>query len=141
MRDTNDYEDDYEDDDDERERPRKKRKKKPKTDNVALVMSYAIGAGLVLLGVVLMVWFFNTTRAPSRMFNLLAAGGIASLLSGIGLIICPLDRERLDAFQNEGNLISVFKVMPLFWKIWMLVILAGMVGAFIYVAQNTVRVR
>jgi hypothetical protein len=26
--------------------------------------------------------------------------------------------ERLDAFQNEGNLISVFKVMPLFWKIW-----------------------
>jgi hypothetical protein len=127
------------DEDDDFERPRKK-KKKPKTDNTALVASYGIGAFLILLGVGLMIWFFNTQRAPSRLFNLLAAGGIASLLAGIGLVIHPLDRERLNAFQNESNLIALFKVVPVFWKIWLLVIGAAMIGAFIYVAQTTERV-
>ena len=62
------------------------------------------------------------------------------MLSGIGLFIQPLDEERLDAFQNEPNPISVFRIMPIFWKIWLLVILAAMIGAFVYVAQTTVRI-
>ena len=44
------------------------------------------------------------------------------------------------AFRNEPNPIAVFGIMPVFWKIWLLVILAAMIGAFIYVAQTTVRV-
>ncbi|HUQ68836.1 MAG TPA: hypothetical protein VM165_04895 [Planctomycetaceae bacterium] len=104
------------------------------------VGSYAIGGFLFLLGSGLMVWFYYTQRAPSKLFNLLAAGGIASFLSGIGLFIYPLDGQRLDAFQNEPNPIAVFQIMPIFWKLWLLVILAAMIGAFIYVAQTTVRV-
>jgi hypothetical protein len=62
------------------------------------------------------------------------------VLSGIGLFIQPLDGERLDVFQNEPNPVAVFSVMPVFWKVWLLVILAAMIGAFIYVAQTTERI-
>ena len=58
----------------------------------------------------------------------------------IGLFIQPLDEERMRAFRNEPNPIAVFAVMPPFWKVWLLVILAAMIGAFIYVSQTTVRV-
>jgi cell division septal protein FtsQ len=126
---------------DDLEPPRRKKKKKPKLDAKAMAVSYGIGLFLFLLGIGLLVWFYYTPRAPARLFNLLAAGGIAALLSGVGLFICPLDEERLHAFQHDPNPISVFKVMPLFWKIWLLVILVAMVGAFVYVAMTTVRVR
>lgn len=46
---------------------------------------------------------------------------------------------RSVAFSPDGNSL-VFGVMPIFWKAWLLVILAAMIGAFVYVAQNTVRV-
>jgi len=132
--------------------PRKKKivKKKPQSEALPKktpgristeerVGSYAIGGCLFLLGIGLMVWFYYTQRAPSKLFNLLAAGGIGSFLSGIGLFIYPLDGQRLDAFQNEPNPVAVFQIMPVFWKLWLLVILAAMIGAFIYVAQTTVR--
>jgi hypothetical protein len=99
--------------------------------------NYGLGAFFVLLGVGLLVWFNAMDRAPGKLFNLLAAGGVASLLSGIGLIIYPLDDDRLDAFQNDPNPITVFKVMPIFWKIWLVVIVAAMGAAFVYVAQHT----
>src|SRR5206468_8252177 len=63
-------------------------------------------------------------------------GGVAAVLSGIGLFLHPLDEERLNVFQKEPNPIVVFTVMPPFWKAWLLVILAGMIGGFVYVAQN-----
>jgi hypothetical protein len=93
----------------------------------------------VILGIALLAGFFFTQRAPAKLFNLLAAGGVASLLSGIGLFIQPLDEERLNAFQNEGSPIAVFGLMPAFWKGWMLLILAAMIGAFVFVARTTVR--
>jgi hypothetical protein len=99
-----------------------------------------MGVFLLLVGVGMLVGFYYTQRAPGKLFNLLAAGGIAALLSGIGLFLHPLDEERLNAFQNEPNPIAVFKIMPLFWKAWLLVILVAMIGAFVYVAQTTVRV-
>lgn len=102
--------------------------------------NYGLGAFFVLLGIGLLVWFSYMERAPGKLFNLLAAGGVASLLSGIGLFIYPLDDDRLDAFQNDPNPITVFKVMPIFWKIWLLVIVVAMGAAFIYVAQHTVEV-
>lgn len=102
--------------------------------------NYGLGVFFILLGVGLLVWFSYTQRAPGKLFDLLAAGGVASLLSGIGLLIWPLDEDRLDAFQNDPNPITVFKVMPVFWKVWLLVILAAMGAAFVYVAQHTVRV-
>lgn len=104
------------------------------------VGSYAIGGFLFLLGVGFLVWFEMMDRAPGKLFNLLAAGGVAAILSGVGLFIWPLDGERLDAFQNEPNPVAVFQVMPVFWKVWLLVILVAMIGAFIYVAQVTERV-
>lgn len=122
------------------QRPRKKKKKKSGLSKEARVMSYVMGAFLFLVGVGLLVGFSYTQRAPSKLFNLLAAGGVAALLSGIGLFLHPLDEDRLHAFQNEPNPIAVFGVMPVFWKAWLLVILAAMIGAFVYVAQNTVRV-
>jgi hypothetical protein len=79
-------------------------------------------------------------RGPSKLFNLLAAGGIASLLSGIGLFIQPLDEERLNALQNEPNPIAVFRIMPVFWKFWLLVILAAMIAGFVYVSKTTQRI-
>jgi hypothetical protein len=30
--------------------------------------------------------------------------------------------------------------MPIFWKIWLLVIPAAMIGGFVYVSQTTVRI-
>lgn len=123
---------------DNAERPRKKAKGKLTPEE--RVTSYAFGVLFALLGVGLLVGYYFTQRAPSKLFNLLAAGGIASLISGIGLFIYPLDEERMHAFRNERNPIEVFGVMPVFWKLWMLLILAAMIGAFVYVAQNTVRV-
>jgi hypothetical protein len=125
---------------DESERPRKKGKKKAKVDGTARAKSYGIGAFLLLLGAGMLVGYFYTQRAPGKLFNLLAAGGVASLLSGVGLFLYPLDDERLDAFQNEGNPIAVFGIMPVFWKVWLLLILAAMIGAFVFVAKTTVRV-
>jgi hypothetical protein len=58
----------------------------------------------------------------------------------VGLFIKPLNKEQLDVFQNDPNPISVFKVMPAFWKVWLLVILVAMIAGFVYVAQLTVRV-
>jgi peptidoglycan/LPS O-acetylase OafA/YrhL len=134
---------------DDIERPRKKRRKKKvyredrdteQRNTEDRAMSYVFGALMCLLGVALLVGYYFTERAPARLFDLLAAGGVAALLSGIGLFIQPLDEERLRAFRTEPNPIAVFAVMPPFWKVWLLVILAAMIGAFIYVAQTTVRV-
>lgn len=122
------------------ERPRKKKKEKEQLSQEARLLSYTLGAFFFLLGIGLLVGFSYTQRAPSKLFNLLAAGGVAGLLSGVGLILHPLDEDRLHAFQNEPNPIAVFQVMPTFWKAWLLVIFAAMIGAFIYVAQHTVRV-
>ena len=124
----------------QRPRKRKTNKAKPKISAEQRAISYVIGAGFFLLGIGLLFWFSRLDRAPGKIFNLLAAGGVGSLLSGIGLFLHPLDEQRLDAFQNDPNPISVFRLMPVFWKVWMLIILAAMIGAFIYVAQNTVRV-
>jgi cell division septal protein FtsQ len=129
------------DDDDVMDAPIKKKKKKPQLDAKARAVSYGIGVFLLLLGIGLLVWFYYTQRAPAKLFNLLAAGGIAAFLSGIGLFICPLDEARMNAFQKEPNPIAVFRVMPLFWKIWMLVILVGMIAGFVIVALTTERVR
>jgi hypothetical protein len=126
--------------DDDFDRPRKKKKGKPDTDGADRATSYAMGAFFFLLGIGLLVWYYYTQRAPWKLFNLLAGGGVAVLLSGIGLFIYPLDRERLHAFQNEPNPIAVFKIMPIFWKVWLLVILAAMIAAFIYVSQHTERI-
>jgi hypothetical protein len=109
-------------------------------DGQARMQSYGIGIFLCLVGVGMLAGFFFTQQAPAKLFNLLAAGGVAALLSGIGLFIHPLDGERLNAFQNEPNPIAMFGVMPPFWKAWLLVILAAMGGAFVYVTQHTVRV-
>jgi hypothetical protein len=120
-------------------RPRKKGKKARAAagDRAA---SYGIGGVLLLVGAGMLWWFLSLDRAPGKIFNLLAAGGVAAVLSGVGLFLQPLDRDRLHAFQNEPNPIAVFQVMPAFWKAWLLVILAAMIGAFVYVAQTTVRV-
>jgi hypothetical protein len=119
-------------------RPKKKTKKS--VDSESRALSYVMAVFFVLLGIGLIVGYNYLERGPSKLFNLLAAGGVGSLLSGIGLIIQPLDSERLSKFQNEGNPIAVFNVMPVFWKIWMIVILAAMIGGFFYVSQTTVRV-
>lgn len=118
--------------------PEAPRRKKP--DDHGRVMSYVFGAFLLLLGGGMLIGYDFLQRAPSKVFNLLMAGGVGALLSGIGLVVRPLNEEQLDVFQNDPNPISVFKVMPVFWKIWLLAILAAMIGAFIYVAQNTVRI-
>jgi hypothetical protein len=134
-----------------RQRPVKKKKKESPADEDkprkpkgisgdARAASYGIGGFLFLLGLGMLWWFNSLERAPSKAFNLLAAGGVAALLSGIGLFISPLDHDKLNAFQNEPNPIEVFKVMPVFWKAWLLVILAAMIAAFVFVAQNTVEV-
>jgi hypothetical protein len=125
--------------DDFESRPRK-RKKEPKVDSTGRAMSYGFGVLMFLLGTGLIVWYYHTQRAPAKAFNLLAAGGVAALLSGLGLFLHPLDEERLHTFQKEPNPITVFRIMPPFWKVWMLVILAAMIGAFVYVAKTTVRV-
>src|SRR4051794_3108630 len=117
------------------DRPRKKKA----LDREARVTSYGFGGFLTLLGAGLLVGFSFMERGPSKLFHLLAAGGVAALLSGIGLFLHPLDDEQLHAFRNDGNPIAVFGIMPLFWKAWMLLILAAMIGAVVFVSQNTVR--
>jgi hypothetical protein len=42
-----------------------------------------------------------------------------------------LTAARLDTFQNEPNPISVLRIMTIFWKIWLLLILAEMIGGFV----------
>jgi len=111
-----------------------------KPDDHGRVMSYVFGLFLFLLGGGMLIGYDFLQRAPSKIFNLLMAGGVGALLSGIGLCIRPLNEEQLDIFQNDPNPISVFKAMPVFWKIWLLLILAAMIAAFIYVAQTTVRI-
>jgi hypothetical protein len=113
-------------------------RKKP--DDHGRVMSYGFGVFMLLLGGGMIAGYQFLERRPNKLFNLLMAGGVAALLAGVGLFIYPLDEERLDAFQNEPNLISVFRIMPIFWKIWLLVILAAMIGGFVYVSQTTVRI-
>src|SRR3954451_1687935 len=94
----------------------RKKKGSQKLEAEARVMSYGIGGFLFLLGIGLLVGFTYMERGPSKLFHLLAAGGVASLLGGLGLFLHPLDEERLHAFQNEPNPIAVFRIMPLFWK-------------------------
>src|SRR5438874_5725801 len=133
---------------DDLERPPKKKKlrpmpeseDRPKVTGEDRAMSYGFGIFMLLLGIGMLVGYYFTQRAPSKLFNLLAAGGVACLLSAVGLFVQPLDKQRLDAFRNEPSPIAVFGIMPIFWKIWLLVILAAMIGAFIYVANTTVRV-
>src|SRR5690242_241444 len=91
-----------------------------KLSGEARAASYGIGVVLFLIGVGMLVWFSYTERAPSKLFNLLAAGGVAALLFGVGLFLHPLDEDRLHAFQHEPNPIAVFGIMPIFWKAWML---------------------
>jgi hypothetical protein len=127
----------YDDDD----RPRKKKKKKRRDDEPGeKAASYGIGVVMLLIGVAMWVGFYFTTTAPSKLFNLLATGGAAMILSGIGLFIHPLDDAEMKEFQNNPNPIAVFRIMPVFWKIWLLVILAAMIAAFVFVAMVTVRV-
>jgi len=121
-------------------RPKKKKRSSKFAAEPSRAASYGIGVFLILLGIGLMAGYQYLERGPSKLFNLLAAGGIASLLSGIGLFIQPLDEDRLSAFQNEPNPIAVFKIMPVFWKVWLLVILAAMIGGFYYVSQTTERI-
>ena len=111
-----------------------------KGETIARAESYGIGVVLFLLGLGMLVGYHYTQRAPGKLFDLLAAGGAAALLSGVSLLIRPLDGDRLEAFQNEPNPIAVFRIMPAFWKAWLLVILAAMIAAFVYVAKTTVRV-
>lgn len=119
--------------------PEKKKRKKP-PEPPSRAMSYVIGVFMLLLGAGMLVGYQYLQRGPSKLFNLLMAGGVGALLSGVGLFVKPLDDDQLNTFQNEPNPITVFKVMPIFWKIWLLIILAAMIGAFVYVAQTTVRV-
>ena len=112
------------------EDPAPRARKKP--DDHGRVMSYGFGVFMLLLGGGMFAGYQFLERGPGKLFNLLMAGGVAAVLSGIGLFIYPLDEERLDAFQNEPNPISVFLIMPLFWKIWLLVIVAAMIGGFVY---------
>jgi hypothetical protein len=121
-------------------RPRKKKRSSKSAAEPSRAASYGIGVFLILLGIGLVAGYQYLERGPSKLFNLLAAGGIASLLSGVGLFIQPLDEDRLSAFQNEPNPIAVFKIMPVFWKVWLLVILAAMIGGFYYVSQTTERI-
>lgn len=125
--------------DDDTPRPKKKRKKssQPAPDRA---MSYVMGIFFLCVGGGMLAGFQFLDRAPGKLFNLLAAGGVACLLGGLGLLIYPLDSDRLNTFQNEPNPIAVFQAMPAFWKAWLLLILAAMIAAFIYVARNTVRV-
>jgi hypothetical protein len=125
---------------DDIKRRRKKRKKKPKESVEDRAVSYGFGALLALLGVGMLVGFYFLERGPSKLFDLLAAGGVAALLSGVGLFIQPLDEERLREFRTNPNPIAVFAAMPVFWKVWLVVILVAMIGAFVYVAQTTVRI-
>jgi hypothetical protein len=125
---------------DEPERLRKNSKQKSGSSNETRALNYVIGAFLFLLGIAMLVGFSYMERGPSKLFNLLAAGGAGALLSGIGLFICPLDQEKLDIFQNEPNPITVFQVMPVFWKAWLLMTVAAMIAAFVYVANTTVRI-
>src|SRR5947209_20320344 len=124
------------------DRPRKKKKKKRGDDDEPghKAASYGIGVVMLLIGVAFWVGFYFTTTAPSKLFNLLAAGGAAMILSGIGLFIHPLNDTEMKEFQNNPNPIAVFRIMPVFWKIWLLVILAAMIAAFVFVAMVTVRV-
>jgi hypothetical protein len=125
------------------DRPRKKKKKRRDPVDVASdkAVSYPVGVVMLLIGVALWVGFYFTTTAPSKLFNLLAAGGAAMVLSGIGLFIHPLTDVEMAEFQNNPNPIAVFRIMPVFWKVWLLVILAAMIAAFVFVMMVTVRVR
>ena len=129
--------DDLYDDDD---RPRKKKKRRPEDEPGNKAASYGIGVVMLLIGIAFWVGFYFTNTAPSKLFNLLAAGGAAMVLSGIGLFIHPLNDAEMKEFQNNPNPIAVFRIMPVFWKIWLLVILAAMIAAFVFVAMVTVRV-
>jgi len=124
------------------DRPRKKKKGRRDAVDVASdkAVSYPIGVVMLLIGVALWVGFFFTTTAPSKLFNLLAAGGAAMILSGVGLFIHPLTDAEMKEFQNNPNPIAVFRIMPVFWKVWLLVVLAAMIAAFVFVAMVTVRV-
>jgi|GEM_PF-6139136 len=135
---------------DEQLSPKKKTKKRKsaatseqprkKPDDHGRALSYVVGIFLLLLGGGMIVGFDYLRRAPEKLFLLLVGGGAGAVLSGLGLLIQPMTEEQLDIFQNEPNPISVFKVMTPFWKIWLLVVLAGMIGGFVYAMQNTVRV-
>lgn len=84
------------------ERPRRKKRKKGKSklSTEQRAVSYVIGGGLFLLGVGLLVWFSRLDRAPGKIFNLLAAGGVGSLLSGLGLFLHPLTRSGWTPFRT-----------------------------------------
>src|SRR5262245_2213902 len=101
------------------------RPRKRKSSKAVKGASYTFGVVFLLVGIGLLVWFSYTQRAPAKLFNLLAAGGITALLSGVGLFIHPLDQERLHIFRNEPNPLAVYRAMPTFWKVWLLVTLTA----------------
>jgi len=103
-------------------------------------LSYVFGVFFLLLGGGMMLGYEYLQRAPAKLFNLLMAGGAGAFLSGLGLLLHPLNEEQLDLFQREPNPISVFRAMPIFWKFWLLVIGAAMIAGFVYVSQTTMRV-
>src|SRR5262245_10190661 len=76
------------------EASRPKKKKKKNVDGESRALSYVMGAFLILLGVGLMAGYIYLERGPGKLFHLLAAGGVGSLFSGIGLFIQPLDSEK-----------------------------------------------
>lgn len=115
-------------------------RKRKKPDDFGRIKSYALGVLMAVLGGGMITGYQYLERGPSKLFHLLMAGGVAVLLGGIGLFIQPLDEERLHRFQNEPNPVALFRIMPLFWKVWLLVILVAMIGGFVYVSQTTVRV-
>lgn len=130
--------------------PKKKAKKKQppvatekprnKPEDHGRILSYVVGVFLLLLGGGMIVGFDFVRRAPEKVFLLLMGGGAGALVSGLGLLIQPMNEEQLNIFQSEPNPIAVFKVMTPFWKVWMIVVLAAMIGGFVYAMQNTVRV-
>jgi hypothetical protein len=135
---------------DEQLSPKKKLKKRKssvetektrsKPDDHGRVLSYVVGVFFLLLGGGMIIGFDYVRRAPEKVFFLLMGGGAGALLSGLGLLIQPMNEDQLNVFQSEPNPIAVFKVMTPFWKVWLIVILAGMIGGFVYATQNTVRV-
>jgi hypothetical protein len=118
-----------------------KEKKKLSPADEMRAKSYGVGCVMFIVGVGMVVGFFYLGQAPAKLFYMLASGAVVMLLSGIGLFIHPLNKEQMENFQNNPNPISTFKIMPVFWKVWLLVILAAMLGACLVVFQLIERVR
>ena len=102
-------------------------------------VSYGFGVLMLLLGGGMVAGYQLIEQGPGKLCNLFMAGGVVCVLAGIGLFIHPLDEKHFDAFQYKPHPISVFRVMPIFWKMWVVVIFAAMIAAFIF-SQNMARI-